>query len=130
MTEYNDVSLKTVRLELARTKDYPDGNPNHGYVFHAPLNDDGHLDKTAWSDTKELCSVRRFEDDLEDEHGLLLHLGPDRWVFSYEPGEEDDEPLFRLSLHRFQEGEYVSITEHDGEQRTFQVVSVQDYVSA
>ena len=124
------MSLKTVRLELARTKDHPDGNSNHGYVFHAPLTGDGHLDEAAWPDNKELCSVRRFEEDLEDEHGLLLNLGDGRWVFSYEPGEEDDEPIFKLSLHRFQEGEYVSITEHDGEQRTFQVISVTDYVPA
>ncbi len=86
LTEYSDVSLKTVRLELARTKGHPNGNPNHGYEFHAPLNGDGHLDETAWPDNKELCSVRRFEDDLEDEHGLLLHLGPDRWVFILRAG--------------------------------------------
>ncbi len=123
------MSLKTVRLELARTivEDHPDGNPNHGYEFHAPLTADGSLDAESWPDQKELCSVRRFEDDLEDEHGLLLNLGDDRWVFSYEPGDDDDEPIFRLSLHRFQTGEYVSITEHDGAQRTFQVKAVSDY---
>lgn len=124
------MALKTVRLELARTKDHPDGNPNHGYEFHAPLTDDGHLDESAWSDSKELCSVRRFEDDLEDEHGVILHLSDGRWVFSYEPGDDDDEPIFRLSTHRFDIGEYISITEHDGEQRAFKVVSVVDYKPA
>jgi len=29
--------------------------------------------------------------------------------------------LFRLGEHRLYEGEYVSITEHDGIQRTFRV---------
>jgi len=99
------MTLTTVRLELARTKDHPDGNPNHGYGFYARLTDDGHLDEAAWLESKELCSVRRFEDDLEDEHGLLLHLGDGRWVFSYEPGNDDDEPIFRLSSHRFQNGQ-------------------------
>ncbi len=122
------MALKTVRLELARTKEFPEGNSNHGYVFHAPLTEDGSLDEAAWPENKELCLVRRFEDDLEDEHGLLLQLGGGRWVFFYEPGEDDDEPLFRLSSHRFQNGEYISIVEHDGEQRTFRVISVLDYV--
>ena len=122
------MALKTVRLELARTKEFPKGNSNHGYVFHAPLTEDGSLDEAAWPENKELCSVRRFEDDLEDEHGLLLQLGGGRWVFSYEPGEDDDEPLFRLSSHRFQNGEYISIVEYDGEQRTIRVISVLDYV--
>jgi hypothetical protein len=40
--------------------------------------------------------------------------------------EEGEEPIFRFDRHRFVEGEYASITEHDGVQRTFRVVSVRD----
>jgi hypothetical protein len=45
-------------------------------------------------------------------------------VFSYEIGEQDDEPIFRFDRHAFVEGEYVSITEHDGVTRPFRVASV------
>ena len=38
--------------------------------------------------------------------------------------EDDDEPLFRLDDHRFNPGEYVSVTEHDGVERTDQVVDI------
>ena len=31
------MSLKRVRLELARTPDFPAGSPSHGYEFVAPL---------------------------------------------------------------------------------------------
>jgi hypothetical protein len=38
--------------------------------------------------------------------------------------EDDGEPIFRFDRHRFAVGEYVSITEHDRVQRTFQVAEV------
>ena len=36
---------------------------------------------------------------------------------------DDDESGYRFGAHAFAPGEYVSITEHDGVQRTFKVVS-------
>lgn len=50
---------------------------------------------------------------------------PDRsWGFSYEPGEDDDEPIFRLEFHRLVVGEYVTITDHStGEAQPFRIVS-------
>ena len=39
----------------------------------------------------------------------------ERWAFWYDPlGDEGEEPIFRFDRHRFAEGEYLSITEHDG----------------
>ena len=40
------MSLKRIRLELARTPDFPNGSGQHGYEFVAPLDDKGHLDST------------------------------------------------------------------------------------
>ncbi len=116
--------LQKIRLELARTKESPDGDPRHGYELVAPLDKDGHLDGKAWPSVRQLCSVRRFVPDDIDEHGLLIHSRGKQWAFSYEIGEEDDEPIYRLADHRFAIGEYVSITEHDGVTRPFKVVSV------
>jgi hypothetical protein len=116
--------LQKIRLELARTKDAPDGDPHHGYELVAPLDKDGHLDSRAWPSVSQLCTVRRFAPDENEEHGLLIHSRGKQWAFSYEIGEEDDEPIYRLGEHRFAVGEYVSITEHDGITRPFRVVSV------
>ena len=125
------MALHTIRLELARTPDHPDGNPHHGYEFHAPLTADGHLDAEQWQVDKELCTVRKFEDDLEDEHGVLIHGSASGWAFSYVPGRaDDDEPVFRLGNHVLRPGEYISITEHDEVQRTFVVARVDAYLSA
>ena len=63
----------------------------------------------------------------EVETGTLRRSGGGRWVFSYLPGTDDDEPIFRLSKHVFAPGEYVTITEHDGVERTFKVASVEDW---
>jgi hypothetical protein len=121
------MTMKKIRLELARTKDEPQGNSGHAYEFRAPLNAAGELDRKGWSDNKQLCTVRRYENGTEVESGVLLHPRGETWVFSYAPGTDDDEPIFKFSRHVFKEGEYVTITEHDGAQRTFRVVSVNDW---
>jgi hypothetical protein len=68
--------------------------------------------------------VRRFWVDADDEHGHLIRTKNHRWVFSYAPGEDDDEPIFKFDRHLMKPGEYVTITEHDGVARPFRVVDV------
>lgn len=117
--------MKTIKLELARSKEFPEGSPLHGYLVRAPLRNDGHLDVEAWRKERDRCTVKRFWGDREEERGLLVHTAGRRWAFSYVPGDDaDDEPIFRLDSHVFKPGEYLSITEHDGIERTFKVVSI------
>ena len=118
------MSLKKIRLELARTPEFPEGNPACGYEFKAPLDARGHLDADQWSRHKNECTVRRFWLNGNDEHGRLLHHRGDKWTFSYRPNDEDDEPIFRLGKHVFNVGEYISVTEHDGVTRPFKVADV------
>ncbi len=120
------MSLKRIHLELARTPQFPDGSNLHGYEFNAPLTADGHLDGETWKQAKAQCTVRRFWSKSEDEHGLLIHRRDGAWAFSYKPGDDDDEPIFRFDKHRFVVGEYVSVTEHDGIARPFRVARVQE----
>ncbi len=116
--------LRTIRLELARTPDFPQGNPACGYEFVAPLDSSGRLDLEAFKQLKSKCRVQRFWAGAKPQTGALLHLGRDRWVFSYEPGRDDDEPAFRFDRHHFVPGEYVSITEHDGVTRPFRITTI------
>lgn len=113
-----------IRLELARTKDHPDGDSRHGYELVAPLDAEGHLDVEAWRHSRAACTVHRFAPGTDDETGRLVHTRGARWAFSYRPGDDDDEPVYRLADHRFRVGDYVSITEHDGVTRPFRVVSI------
>lgn len=116
--------LRKIRLELARHREFPEGSSDHGYEFTAPLTADGHFDPEEWRRHKDACTVRRFWAGEDDENGHLARKGR-HWVFDYDAEEtEDDEPIFRFDRHTFVEGEYVSITEHDGQQRTFRVTRV------
>lgn len=114
-----------VRLELARDSDYPEGSSSHGYAFRAPLDEQGHIDEAAWREHKKHCRVWRFWEGEDDEFGHLVRQRGG-WAFHYDiKGDEgSDEPGFRFDTHSFNEGDYVTLREHDGEDRTFRVVSV------
>lgn len=121
--------LKRIRLELARSKEFPVGSAKHGYEFVAPLDAQGHIDPLLWQQHREHCGVRRFWEGEDDEIGRLVHKpgGPERvrWIFDYDDSAEfDDEAGYRFGAHAFRPGEYVSIRDEDEELHTFKVVSV------
>lgn len=121
--------LKRVRLNLARSKEFPTGSATHGYEFVAPLHADGRIDAELWRKYREHCGVRRFW-GADEEMGRLVHKpgGAEhaRWIFDYdETAEDDDEAGYRFGDHRFRPGEYVSVRDEAGEMHTFQVASVE-----
>lgn len=117
--------LMKIRLNLARTKAFPNGSPLHGYEFLAPLAADGHIDAEAWKTLREHCRVRRFWGAEEQDIGHLVHRPGGSWAFRYDiAGDEDDEAGYRFGAHPFVDGEYVSIKDEDGELLTFVVSSV------
>lgn len=121
------MTLKRIRLDLARDHDFPTGSTRHGYDLAAPLDADGHLVAAEWLKNRDRCRVRRFWAGQPDEIGRLVHKRGGTWAFDYNPkSDADDEPGFKFDKHVFVPGEYVSITEHDGRMRTFRVSSVQD----
>ena len=123
-------SFKRIRLNLARSREFPQGSRRHGYEFVAPLDASGHIDAALWEQHRDACRVRRFWEGEPDEHGFLVRRagGPEhqRWVFDYDPtAEDDDESGYRFGAHAFRPGEYVSIRSEEGEMHTFQVATVE-----
>lgn len=117
-------NLFRIRLELARMEGFPEGSSEHGYVFVAPLTKHSHIDADLWHTVKEKCRVTRFWGNDPVLHGMLRHVGRG-WRFDYVVGsQEDDEPFFKLDQHAIKPDNYVSITEQDGVQRPFRIVSV------
>ena len=121
--------FKRIRLNLARSKEFPSGSARHGYEFVAPLDALGHIDPGPWHQHRDHCRVRRFW-GADEEVGYLVHKpgGPEhaRWLFDYDSSrDDDDEAGYRFASHAFRPGEYVSIRDEDGEMHTFQVVSVE-----
>jgi len=116
--------MKTIRLELARTPEFPNGSARHAYEFRAPLDPAGHIDVEAFRTHRKDCAVRRFWPGEPDRVGELHHTRSHAWAFSYEPGEADDEPIFKLDQHVFEVGNYVTIRERDGSALPFRIVSI------
>jgi len=121
-------AFKRIRLELARSKEFPNGSPHHGYEITAPLTADGHIDVALWQQHRDNCRVLRFWGDGE-ELGFLVHKpgGGEhaRWVFDYgKTTHHENESGYRFGAHSFRFGEYVSLQDEAGEVHTFRVVSV------
>lgn len=121
-------AFKRIRLNLARSKEFPTGSTRHGYEFVAPLDVGGHIDPAQWHKHRENCRVLRFWNG-EEEQGQLVHKpgGAEhaRWVFDYgDSAETDEEAGYRFGSHVFRPGEYVTIRDEHREMHTFRVVSV------
>jgi hypothetical protein len=122
--------LKCIRLQLARSKEFPMGSRRRGYEFVAPLDAAGHIDPRLWHQYRDHCRVRRFWEGEDDQVGRLVHKpgGAEhaRWVFDYDPDrDDDDEAGYRFGSHALTPGEYVSIRDEDGDMHTFQVAAVE-----
>jgi hypothetical protein len=120
------MTLSKIRIEMARSREYPEGSALHGYEFVAPLNSLGQIDVDAWHHQRAKCRVKRFWEGEADEIGHLARKPGGSWVFHYDIHGDinDDESGYRLGNHVFRPGEYVSIREHDEDMNTFKVVSV------
>ena len=122
------MTMKQIRLELARDPDFPNGSRRHGYLLTAPLDNMDRIIPEDWKANRDECRVMRFWGDEEHEVGHLIRKPGGAWAFHYDiHGPEDDEETgYRFGDERFRPGEYVSIREHDGETRTFRVITAID----
>lgn len=107
--------LYKIRLELARTREHPEGARNIGYEFTAPLSEGGRIDPNGWEKNRAHCRVVRFRPGEEDDIGHLVRKPGGSWAFHYDihSDEEDDESGYRFGDHQFRAGEYVSVREDD-----------------
>ena len=121
--------LQKIRLELARTKEHPAGDPGTGYEFVAPLDGSGHIDLDSWKQMRDVCFVHRIESRHVAERGVLVHraggTGGATWAFDYDlDNTGDEESGYRFGAHAFRTGEYVSIRDEDGDMHTYRVAAV------
>ena len=122
------MTMKQIRMELARDQDFPQGSRQHGYTLMAPLDNMDSIDAAEWKANREKCRVTRFWGSDEHEIGHLVRKPGGAWAFHYDihGNEDDDETGYRFGDERFRPGEYVSIREQDGEMRTFRVITATD----
>lgn len=122
--------LMTVRLNLAREPEHPDGSSDNGYAFTAPLDPGGRLDAGLWTRRRDERRVTRFSPDGPSAFGLLAHrrggAGGATWGFEFDTPAEEVDPGFGLDLHRFRSGDYVTVS-HLGKDHTYRVDAVRPY---
>lgn len=112
-----------IRLELARTADFPEGSASRCYLLRLPLGRNGLIDESAMKSAPERATVRRFWPNQPDLSGYMLRTA-NGWALSYRPGEDDDECVFHLENHPIRLGEYITLTEPNGEKLPFRVASL------
>ena len=118
------MTWKSIRLELARTKDFPEGSASRAYLLRLPLDERGLIDERALAGSPAMATVHRFWPNEADRSGYVIRT-PQGWAMSYEPGEEDDETVFHLETHPIRKGEYITLTEPDGRRFPFRVAHLE-----
>ncbi len=121
------MTLKRIRLELARDPDFPEGSRERGYEFAAPLDECGRLVPSEWRQSRARCRVTRFRPGDEEDFGHLVWRSG-VWVFERRDPRAAGaaEGKFKLGIRRFVSGEYVAFLEPNGIKRTFRVARVAD----
>ncbi len=114
-----------IRLDLARTREFPEGSRERCYLLRVPLDEQQIIDSAAVRAAPERATVLRSWPDEPELNGYLVHKNKG-WAFSYAPGDADDEPLFHLEAHPLRIGEYVTVTERDGTPLAFEISSCEE----
>ena len=114
-----------VRLERVSQLGQPHHDSATGYELMLPLNADGHVDATSWTDNPRACTVQRFRRNRPRIQGLLARTATGRWYFDYGSGKDADH-FQGLGGDRFRVGQFVGICEDDGKLWTYEVTSVDE----
>jgi hypothetical protein len=115
------MTWKAIRLELARTADFPQGSEADAYVLRLPIDDIGFINRSAMNHTVESQIVHRMWPGEPDRTRVVIARWAD-WACLYGNSHMDDEGIFRLEHHPIKPGEYLTMTETAGRHLPFKVV--------
>jgi len=114
---------KRVRLELAPTPDFPLGSASRAYLIRLPVNDDGLVDEAKLGAGRDRARVHRFWPSQPDMSGSLVRTS-EGWAISYRRPAGTIDAAIRLDARQLRIGEEVILTEPDGRQLPYRVVSL------
>lgn len=121
--DYLSMTWKSIRLELAKSDNFPRGSPSRVYLFRLPLNADGSIDERAVRDLPGEATVRRFWPSEPDLAGYVLPAQRG-WDLAYDPFQPGA-ARGRLESNALRLGDWVMLTEPDGARLPFGVVSIE-----
>ena len=111
---------KNIRLELARTNEFPAGSVSRGYLLRLPLNDHDGVDQAALELSPHWATVRRYWSTEPDEAGIVLPVERG-WVLRCN-GKPDR--LLELNRLPIRLGQQIAVVEPDGATLPFRVASI------
>ena len=115
---------KMIRLELARTNDFPDGSVSRAYLLRLPLAEDGLIDERALRDAPAQAIARRCWPNEPEMAGYLVAANGGL-SFSDEPAGDCSGNVFHLETRPIRMGERVLLTEPNGRKLPFRVASLE-----
>ena len=116
------MSWNTIRLELARTREFPTGSAGRAFLLRLPLRDDGSIDDAEVANRPSRATVRRYWASEPDSSGRIV-----RCLSGWECrcGQRGREALaFHLPSQPLRLGEQVVMTDPDGRQLPFRVANM------
>ena len=112
--------LYRIMLELAHSREFPNGSPACSYELRLPLTRDHRLDCFESQRSRHRHVIHRFW-PTEERRGELK-FDHRSWFFAFENGKATDTAV--LGRTQFIAGEWLPITESDGHTRYFRVAQV------
>ena len=103
-----------VRLELAKTPEFPEGSASRAYMLRVPLDINGLIDDAELASETNMATERRFCPNEPDQTGHI--------ALSCAIGDDDEPMSYHLELQPLHVGGYVHLTGPDGIALPFRVV--------
>ena len=111
---------KCIRLELARTGEFPAGSVSRAFLVNLPLDDFDAVDKAALAKAPAKATARRHWSTEPDERGQIVPSGAE-WAVRC---RDKPDRLLRLNGTPMRLGQQVSVVEPDGTVLPLRVASV------
>lgn len=116
------MNWNNIRLELARTKEFPHGSASRAFLLRLPLDEQGLIEERSVEAAPARATVRRFWPNEPDRSGYVIRTDGG-WALSCGLGD-DDEALLHLDAHPLRLGEQVTLTGPGGARLPFRVASI------
>lgn len=114
------VSWKSVRLELARSPEFPRGSASRAFLLRLPLREDGSIDGGAINLNASQATVRRFWASEPDSLGKIVRSDGE-WSLHF---GSDNAAGFRMPDEKLVVDQAISIQGPDGAALPFRVISI------
>jgi len=116
----NAMNWKTIRLELAGTREFPAGSVGRAFLLRLPLQEDGWISEDEIAKNPSRATVRRFWASDPDRTGHIVR-SEGSWALI---DGMDGAPSYRLPSQPIRLGELVIMTTPDGSELPFRVAGM------